>query len=263
MADLTALPPRRPARAPQRFDDTDPNLDALARQRLANAERVARHRATRTPAEAAQLRRLNAEQHRRSYREQRAARGRTFWWDNLPTLRLDPYAVEWRAHPCQHCGARLLENEPLSFCCGGGKWVLPRLRPYPTALSNAIASSPSAYRNMSRALNNLFRIGYVHPTGEWARQEAGGEQTFALRGRTYSQMRPPSARDTTLFWTVYDEAGRSRAIKRYHGVRPDWIGLWRRSLEICNPVYQALGVFREHLADSEVVLQIACALCVL
>jgi hypothetical protein len=256
MADLTALPPPRPSGAPQRFDDRD------ARRAAAN-RRLITHRATHTPAEAAHLRRLDAEQHRRSYREQRAARGRTFWWDSLPTLRLDPYAVEWRTQPCQHCGARLLENEPLSFCCGGGKWVLPRLRPYPTALSNAIASSPSAYRNMSRALNNLFRVGYVHPTGEWAQQEAGGEQTFALRGRTYSQMRPPSARDTTLFWTVYDEAGRSRANERYQGVRPDWIGLWRRSLEICNPVYQALGVFREHLADSEVVLQIACALCVL
>ncbi|KAM0748681.1 hypothetical protein T439DRAFT_323155 [Meredithblackwellia eburnea MCA 4105] len=84
------------------------------------------------------------------------------WWQLLPPLPADPLlppkiVSPWRANPCQHCGAFLLAEESLSWCCGNGERLLAPLPPLPPILGQ-LALNPKQASEWSRSLNNSFSM---------------------------------------------------------------------------------------------------------
>jgi hypothetical protein len=94
------------------------------------------------------------------------------WWERLSDLHVIPFRQEW-SKTCVYCTAPLLSKEKMSWCCDGGRRILPRLLPpYPVTFQHWLDIAPVSISAISRRLNNLFAFsaigateGFVHFEG--------------------------------------------------------------------------------------------------
>ncbi|KIM50839.1 hypothetical protein SCLCIDRAFT_55876, partial [Scleroderma citrinum Foug A] len=88
---------------------------------------------------------------------------------------------------CVHCHALLLSTESNTFCCHGGRAIVPPLAPLPPRM-RTLLQNPSQQRHLSdysRSINNLFTFAGIGVTGGFQHFASAGPPAIAITGRTY------------------------------------------------------------------------------
>ncbi|CAD6983014.1 unnamed protein product [Tilletia controversa] len=163
---------------------------------------------------------------------------RSPWWTKHQgiTIRLtakepDPLRQQWRSEPCGHCGALLLESEPLSFCCRNGADLLDPLPPLPPFV-NSIEFHPKAGL-LSLMLNNAIHFasqGYAGHRIEFAQ----GVPAVAIQGTIYQRLFPADKERSPLNMFLFNPAHQDAL--RYADMPRHWIPALRRELQLFNPI---------------------------
>ena len=157
------------------------------------------------------------------------------WWGKVN----DDPDLQWRAfwnRNCRHCGTRLLDVEPDTFCCRNGKQILPRLPQYPDYFLDVVEQWRRQNSFFVRKLNNLFSFTAIGVTGGFARGIWGA---VAITGRVYHRLLSPETGAHSWRWFLYDSHGRNEAAERLQ-VPPDLVEATRRMLEERNPFLRSV-----------------------
>ena len=118
--------------------------------------------------------RASNQEHARARRDRLRRNGLSL--EQISSMRPNALRTSWRADPCPHCGTLLLCSEATTWCCSGGRKVLPRLPPLPRRVQQMLDNVPMQVAEHSRELNYLFALsavgvsgvtsGWSHYTGE-------------------------------------------------------------------------------------------------
>jgi hypothetical protein len=106
------------------------------------------------------------------------------WWDSFATCKPNTRLDSWLA-PCPHCGVQLLSSEAKTFCCNGGKRILPRLKPLPVSIDTIVDNDTNNIAHSSRKINNLFCLTTMGVSGNFV-HFPGGVQTVSIQGMSFS-----------------------------------------------------------------------------
>lgn len=90
------------------------------------------------------------------------------WWSKVN----NDQDLQWRAfwnRDCRHCGTRLLNVEPDTFCYRNGRQILPPLPQYPDYFLDVVQQWRRQNSFFVRKFNNLFSFTAIGVIGGFAR----------------------------------------------------------------------------------------------
>jgi hypothetical protein len=121
----------------------------------------------------------------------------------LVTLASLEIMVQWEAQPCSFCGARLFIGESKGLCCTHGKYLLPRLPPWPRELE-ALASGEGAtsveFRQNCIAYQNTCNLTKLGVSDGVLAPRRGGNAKLS-GGSTYHALRKPEEKQVSWLLT--------------------------------------------------------------
>ena len=100
------------------------------------------------------------------------------WWIRLHDHPPQPIIPATWNRRCPHCNALLLSTESDAFCCGNGKRVLPKLRPFPSRMQQVLSHATQCRHlsDFSRVVNNLFSFAGLESQGSSSTSPPGLDQ---------------------------------------------------------------------------------------
>jgi hypothetical protein len=87
-------------------------------------------------------------------------------WDQLAAMVVIPSSQGW-SKICSFCSTTLLFIEQGGWCCGQGRYRLPRLPLSDNLLDPLLQRYEGQLSRMSRRLNNLFAFSAIGSTGRF------------------------------------------------------------------------------------------------
>ena len=162
------------------------------------------------------------------------------WYLTVNQRTVQPYCPTWGDRACSECHASLLSSERDKWCCVGGKYSLPRLRPYPPAFEHFLKDNNRQIQLYARTLNNLFSFSAIGYTGT---QHSYGNlpQNVVITGRVYHRMLNLDADHGSLKWFLFDDQDHQHHENGAHwNVPGHFIDACKQLLNGCSPYLQVL-----------------------
>ncbi|CAD6956282.1 unnamed protein product, partial [Tilletia caries] len=149
----------------------------------------------------------------------------------------------WRSEPCQHCGALLLQSEPLSFCCKNGTKALPPLPALPPFLNSIVGHPHAGSRSLS--LNNAVHFAAQGYHGDRI-QFGQGVPAVALQGTIYHRLLPADQDRSPL--NLFFHNRRAQETLGGADMPRHWVRSLRNELELFNPL---VGLFNMLMTEAD------------
>jgi hypothetical protein len=183
---------------------------------------------------------LEGQEHRRSVPFVRPSRRSQPWYLTINTLPVTPYRPMWGDRTCSRCQASLLSSEKDRWCCADGKYVLPRLQPYPPDFAAFIRENIRQIQPLARTLNNLFSFSAIGYTG-MQHHYGNLPQNVVITGRVYHRMLDLDRDNGSLKWFLFDDQEQQHyaAGARNRAPRP-FVAACKQLLERCSPYLRVL-----------------------
>lgn len=115
-----------------------------------------------------------------------------------------------QSYPCPYCGVKRFQEEKSTFCCSGGKYVVPHdlIPSIPTVLSPLYKHA--SFSLESRKLNNLHSFASVGTSpsredgGGFMHYEGGLPSFVVVQGRIIHRIIPADQVTSPLHWYIHD-----------------------------------------------------------
>jgi len=163
------------------------------------------------------------------------------WYLTINALdALTPYRPTWGDRTCSWCHASLLSSEKNGWCCVNGKYILPRLQPYPPDFDAFLQGNIRQIQPLARTLNNIFSFSAIGYTG--MQHHYGNQpQNVVITGRVYHRMLDLDRDNGSLKWFLFDDQERQHYEAGTRNRVPEpFITACKQLLERCSPYLRVL-----------------------